>query len=274
MSIKIDKSKLDKFKFNRELLGDWIYRLDDLSLKFKRGKPFENIVIDNFFNLDFIKKVEEEFPDNYDNWYKYDNPLEKKYAFDNINKLKPNLQSIFYLLSIPEVVSLFKKISGIDNLEYDDYLHGAGIHAHPKDGKLAIHLDYEKHPLSGKERRLNLILYLNREWKDEWYGGTELWNEEVSKCITKSNIKFNSCLIFKTNDISWHGLPEPINCPDNVFRKTLAYYYVSPLESKKNDEEYRKKATYTLRPQDEKSEYLQRLIKIRSERRLEEEDLE
>ena len=58
-------------------------------------------------------------------------------------------------------------------------------------------MDYEKHPFSGKERRLNLILYLNREWKDEWYGGTELWNEEVTQCITKSNIKFNSCLIFR-----------------------------------------------------------------------------
>lgn len=69
-------------------------------------------------------------------------------------------------------------------------------------------------------------------------------------------------------------MPEPINCPNGVFRKTLAYYYVSPLESKKNKEEYRKKATYTLRPQDENSEYLQRLIKIRSERRLEEEDME
>ena len=62
-----------------------------------------------FFNIDFIKKVEEEFPDNYDKWYKYDNPLEKKYAFDNINKLKPNLQSVFYLLSKSEVVDLSKK---------------------------------------------------------------------------------------------------------------------------------------------------------------------
>ena len=109
MSIKIDKSKLDKFKLNREIFGSWINNLEDLSLTFKKGKPFENIVIDIFFNFDFIKKVEEEFPDNYDDWYKYDNPLEKKYAFDDINKLKPNLQSIFYLLSIPEVVNLFKK---------------------------------------------------------------------------------------------------------------------------------------------------------------------
>lgn len=145
---------------------------------------------------------------------------------------------------------------------------------------MAIHLDYEKHPISGKERRLNLILYLNKEWKEEWLGSTELWNQDVTECIFKSPIKFNSCLIFRTNDISWHGLPEPIQCPEGVFRKSLAYYYISPLESKGSinkiggqEDGYRKKATYTLRPQDEKSDYLLRLIKIRSERRLNDDDL-
>ena len=160
MSIKINISQLREFKYHEEIFGSWVKNLDELSLKFKTAEPFENIVIDNFFNLDFIKKVEEEFPDNYDKWYKYDNPLEKKYAFDDISQLKPNLQSIFYLLSKPEVVDLFKKISGINNLEYDDYLHGAGIHAHPRDGKLAIHLDYEKHPFSRKRKKtkFNFIL--------------------------------------------------------------------------------------------------------------------
>ena len=57
MSIKIDKSKLDKFKFNREIFGSWINNLEDLSLKFKKGKPFENIVIDNFLILILLKKL-------------------------------------------------------------------------------------------------------------------------------------------------------------------------------------------------------------------------
>ena len=50
--------------------------------------------------------------------------------------------------------------SALSNLEYDKYLHGAGLHKHPKYGRLNIHLDYEKHPISGKERRLNIILFI------------------------------------------------------------------------------------------------------------------
>ena len=276
MSIKLEKKKLEKLNFeNNKIFGSWINNLEQLNKNFINAQPYEHIVIDNFLNDEYISNIEKEFPENYDDWFKYNNPLEVKYAYDNIRNLKKNTEFLFYILSSPQVINLFRKITGINNLNYDEYLHGAGIHAHPRDGKLAIHLDYEKHPISGKERRLNLILYLNKEWKEEWFGSTELWNQDVTECIFKSPIKFNSCLIFRTNDISWHGLPEPIQCPEGVFRKSLAYYYISPLESKGSinkiggqEDGYRKKATYTLRPEDEKSDYLLRLIKIRSERRL------
>ena len=281
MSIKIDKQKLEKLNFkNNKIFGSWINNLEQLNKNFINAQPYEHIVIDNFLNDEYISNIEKEFPENYDDWFKYNNPLEVKYAYDNIGNLKKNTEFLFYILSSPQVINLFRKITGINNLNYDEYLHGAGIHAHPRNGKLAIHLDYEKHPISGKERRLNLILYLNKEWKEEWLGSTELWNQDVTECIFKSPIKFNSCLIFRTNDISWHGLPEPIKCPEGVFRKSLAYYYISPLESKRSinkigglEDGYRKKATYTLRPEDEKSDYLLRLIKIRSERRLNDDDL-
>jgi len=280
MSIKIDKQKLEKLNFkNNKIFGSWINNLEQLNKNFINAQPYEHIVIDNFLNDEYISNIEKEFPENYDDWFKYNNPLEVKYAYDNIGNLKKNTEFLFYILSSPQVINLFRKITGINNLNYDEYLHGAGIHAHPRNGKLAIHLDYEKHPISGKERRLNLILYLNKEWKEEWLGSTELWNQDITECIFKSPIKFNSCLIFRTNDISWHGLPEPIKCPEGVFRKSLAYYYISPLESTGSinkigqKDGYRKKATYTLRPQDEKSDYLLRLIKIRSERRLNDNDL-
>jgi hypothetical protein len=65
-----------------------------------------------------------------------------------------------------------------------------------------------------------------------------------------------------------------------VFLESLWLTIISPLESKGSinkiggqEDGYRKKATYTLRPQDEKSDYLLRLIKIRSERRLNDDDL-
>ena len=109
-----------------------------------------------------------------------------------------------------------------------------------------MHLDYEKHPKSGKLRRINIILYMSKNWNKEWNGQTELWDKNMEECKAKSNVVFNTALIFKTNDISWHGLPEEIKFPEGIFRKTIAYYYVSDFNYEKK--KYRNKATYTTRP--------------------------
>jgi hypothetical protein len=135
-------------------------------------------------------------------------------------------------------------------------------------------LDYEKHPYSGKERRLNVIFLLSKNWKPEWNGCNELWDENVVHCIKKTEIVFNRAIIFKTNDISWHGLPEKIMCPDNVYRKSLAYYYVSPLNNIKDNDKYRSKAVFVKRPNDTYDENLEILYKIRPYRRITKEDIE
>jgi hypothetical protein len=198
---------------------------------------------------------------------------EDKDGIYNIENLPSELKNYFYYLSHQKMVEFFQKLTDIPNLTYDEYLHGAGLHCHPKHGRLNVHLDYEKHPYSGKERRINVIYFLSKEWLPEWNGQNELWNENVTDCITKTEIKFNRAIIFKTNDISWHGLPEKIICPENVFRKSLAYYYVSPLNSHKSEESYRKKAKYVKRPQDKFDAGLEELYKIRPRRRITKEDI-
>jgi len=170
------------------------------------------------------------------------------------------------------MIQRFRTLTDINDLTYDEYLHGAGLHCHPRYGKLNIHLDYEKHPYSGKERRLNVIYFLSKNWNPEWKGSNELWDAKVTQCVQKTEVVFNRAIIFKTNDISWHGLPEPIQCPDKICRMSLAYYYVSPLNTSKDEKEYRKKAKYTRRPCDPPCAQLDQLFEIRSLRRIEPED--
>jgi hypothetical protein len=223
----------------------------------------------------------ENFPEDFENWHSYNNPLEVKYANDNIDTMSEKINNYFYILSTSEMINIFSKLTNIKNLEYDPYLHGAGLHAHPNRGRLNIHLDYEKHPkLFNKERRLNIILFLNKEWNDQWNGDNQLWDKHMKKCVVKTYPKFNRAVIFKTNDISWHGLPEILNCPEETYRKTLAYYYVSPLMSKlkidkfgNNGVGYRTKATFIKRPQDEYNEKIDKLYKIRPNRRISHEDM-
>jgi hypothetical protein len=254
--------------------GDWTKDVSALNTLFLNAKPFEHVVIDNFLETSYAEKISEIFPVVNSDWHEYKNPIEVKYTYDNINELDKDTKDFFYYLSTPELTNIMRDITSIRNLEYDEYLHGAGLHKHPRYGRLNIHLDYEKHPISGKERRLNVILFMSKDWDPLWNGANELWDKDVTKCITKTHVKFNRAIIFKTNDISWHGLPDKIMCPDDVFRNSLAYYYVSPLNTLKTEENYRKKAMFVKRPEDPFDEQLQKLYDIRPHRRITQEDMD
>ena len=279
----LDLKLVENRENKKSLFGVWINNIEDLKTQFLNADPFEHIIIPNFLNEEYAEELSKKFPEDVESgkWYKYDNPLEKKYARDDIQNFPVCLKQFFYLLSTGEVTSAFSELSNIENLECDPYLHGAGLHAHPKDGLLHMHLDYEKHPHMEKERRLNMILYMSKDWKEEWNGETQLWDKNMENCIVKSRVKFNTAIIFKTNEKSWHGLPEKICCPEGILRKSIAYYYVSPIITGSKTEKfgndgsgYRTKATYTKRPQDPFCEKMDKLYKIRPFRLITQQDLD
>lgn len=73
---------------------------------------------------------------------------------------------------------------------------------------------------------LNLLLYLNRDWQDEWGGFLELWDADAKHCVQKIKPIFNRCVVFQTSaQASYHGHPTPLACPEDVSRKSLALYY-------------------------------------------------
>lgn len=280
---KIDDDYLNNLQnFNEnEIFGEW-YKLDSESFKnlYINSEPFPNIIINNFLNEEYAEIIYKLFPENYEEWYKYNNPLEVKYANDKINDLPLEIKKLFYYLSTTKIINKIREITDINNLNYDSFLHGAGIHAHPRNGRLNLHLDYEKHPILDAQRRINIILYMSKDWKDEWNGQTELWNNDLSQCIVKSSVKFNTALIFQTNEISYHGLPKKILCPQNIYRKSIAYYYISSLENKPNLNKfgsdldgYRKKASFIKKKNDEYDEKLDKFYNIRPYRLINDEDI-
>jgi Rps23 Pro-64 3,4-dihydroxylase Tpa1-like proline 4-hydroxylase len=275
--LKLESNHLNEINSRENILenfGNWVNETNVLKDKFLNSQPFEHIVIENFLNESYANELYELFPKNFDHWHKYENPIEVKYAYDDINNLDEKMKNFFYFLSSDKLIDLFRQITDIKDLTFDEYLHGAGLHCHPRYGKLNIHLDYEKHPFTGKERRLNIIYFLTKEWNDEWNGQNELWDKEAKYCVVKTGIQFNKAIIFKTNNISWHGLPEKILCPENHFRKSLAFYYVSPLTNEKNENNYRKKAQYIITDEKEKNHKgLLTLCEIRANRRLDQNDI-
>jgi hypothetical protein len=263
---------------NTNIFGDWINN-NDLKIE---SNPFDYIIINNFIESDYYNKLQDVLPQKPTNdWWKYENPIEVKYALDKFELMDPAIHNIFYALSHDKIIEKFKSLFNIPNLEFDPYCHGGGLHIHPRYGRLNMHLDYEKHPITNKQRRLNVILYLNDDWNKEWNGDTQLWNKDMTECVVKSYPKANTAIIFVTTEYSWHGLPKIITCPDNVYRRTLAYYYVSDLENKHDLKKqgsdangYRSKAVFIKQPNDPYDERMEELYKIRPYRLITKDDME
>ena len=224
--IKIEDSNVENSNLN--IFGNWI----ENDFNKVNEYPFKHLTIDNFLDDDTFNYLSNliETPD--DNWWKYENPIEVKYAFDKIDLMEDRTKNVFYALSHKTVSQKIGEIFDIKNLEYDPYFHGAGLHMHPRHGRLGMHLDYEKHPHCDKQRRVNIILYLNEQWDNSWNGDTQLWSKNMEKCEVSSYPVKNRAIIFETTEKSWHGVPERILCPTNTFRKTLAFYYISDLDRK------------------------------------------
>lgn len=177
-------------------------------------------------------------------------------------------QTLFAELQSEAFVYWVSKVMGISGLENDPYLHGAGLHS---TKKLDMHLDYSIHPISGKQRRVNLILFLNMQWEESWDGALVLFPSDpktkrmIQATPTRIFPKFNRAVLFETSSISWHGVPytSPISTP----RQTLAVYYVSEPDG---SEDIRYKAEYARMPGQE-DDY-DHLRAIRAMRRLEPSD--
>jgi Rps23 Pro-64 3,4-dihydroxylase Tpa1-like proline 4-hydroxylase len=256
------------------MFGNWIHDIPSLTQKFQAAEPFEHVILENFLQEDLAKALTVAFPtpEREKNivWHQYDNPLEQKFACNDFeNPGLSRYKSVFDRWQLEETVELFRQITGISDLEPDPFLHGAGIHTSPTRGKLDIHLDYSIHPLSGKERRLNLIYYLNETWDETWGGNLQLRDPSLTQ-IKEIPLKWNTAVLFRTCDISYHGFPEPMRCPPAEFRKSLAIYYVTPP---RQEASHRFKAKFVPLPGQPVSDKLKKLYDIRPERRITENDL-
>jgi hypothetical protein len=101
------------------------------------------------------------------------------------------------------------------------------MHQIVRGGKLGVHVDFNKHPHTKLDRRLNLLIYLNRDWEEEHGGHFELWDTEGKEFRKRVLPVFNRCVVFSTTEVSYHGHPHPLQCPEGQSRKSLAMYYYS-----------------------------------------------
>ncbi len=201
---------------------------DALRTRVRQASPFPHFKIDEFLDPAFAQSVLEAFPS-------FDQALKVGTSFNAVNeykKVQVTDSSLFaepiaqlnQALAAPEFLELMGYVFDIPNLVADDQLFGGGIHQTGPRGHLDVHIDFNYIEDRALHRRLNILVYFNKDWREEWGGNIELWDKDVKVCQHSFVPIFNRCVVFATNEISFHGVTA-VKCPPGMSRKSFAAYY-------------------------------------------------
>lgn len=209
------------------------WNIVEQSKEFQSATPFNFIAIDNFFQDDLIQKILDDFDNqDFNTWDKRDHDkIQIKWRSDwkDDTDVPTNTLKLIQYLNSGNFLRYLSQLTGIQGIIPDPYLTGGGFNQINRGGTLAVHADGNWHDLMGVHRRLNVILYLNKDWQDEWGGHLELWSKTKDnkpyKCEHRISPLLNRLVVFRTDDYSFHGHPTPLKCPENKNRRSLILYY-------------------------------------------------
>lgn len=228
---------------------------------FASAEPFPHVVVDDLFDELLLNRVLEEFPSPKDiDWIEYDTPHERKLATKNVEQIGPLTRSLINALNSSAFIEFIEDLTGIQGLIPDPHLDGGGLHQIPPGGKLGIHSDFLVQQRLKLDRRLNLIVYLNKDWKEEYGGHLEFWKPEMKEAAKKILPVFNRLVVFSTTSTSFHGHPEPLTCPPDRTRKSIALYYYSNGRPKEETVGIRP-TLFQMRPNERTTWKLRQIIK-------------
>src|SRR5947207_10754222 len=196
--------------------------------EYGKARPFPHVVIDEFLPWDLIDGVIAEFPAPVQtSWKAYDDQRQRKLEGTDESVMGPITRALFHEFNSSTFVDFLEDLTGIPGLIPDPHLDGGGLHQIERGGFLKVHSDFNWHDRLLLDRRLNLILYLNKGWLEAYGGNLELWDGAMTRCERRILPVANRCVIFNTTDFSNHGHPDPLACPEGMTRKSMALYYFS-----------------------------------------------
>lgn len=206
---------------------------ESLSESYCFAEPFPHMVADHFLPEAVARAALEHFPRQALN---SDKVFEMGYAGLHKRQILPEecdaaARQMFQFFNSRPMLEFLEGLSSIPGLIPDPYFTGGGFHETARGGKLGIHADFRINEQLHLHRRLNVIIYLNEGWKDEWGGALELWDRDMKAKRLEVAPLFNRCVIFNTDADSFHGHPDPLQCPEGVTRRSIALYYYTASES-------------------------------------------
>lgn len=214
---------------------------------YRAGAPFPHIVLDDVLRPEAFEQAVKEFPATGDEfWRGYLHLNETKYSNTEPDTWGSSLRGIAEDFCSPRFVKFLEDLTGIEGMMADWSMDGGGLHQTLRGGHLNIHADFSSHHTHENwARRVNILLYLNEEWHDDWGGKLELWNKDMTRCEGKVTPQGNRMLVFTTTLDSFHGHPDGLTCPEGEARRSMALYYFT-----EEDQAVRRSTNYQPRPQD------------------------
>lgn len=202
-----------------------------LRQEFDNAKPYRHLVIDNFLKDEVADALNEKFPTVEDLRKHWRGLNENKFEGSEFEKFDPVFQQLKEDLFNEDLYRWVSEITGIEDVFITDDSLGAGLHQGGNGSFLDVHIDFNIHHIKNVHRRLNLLIYLEKDWKDEYGGKLELWNADMTSCDRLVKPLFNRAVLFETNEISYHGYGK-ITLPEGVTRKSFfAYFYTHEREN-------------------------------------------
>lgn len=220
---------------------------EELAARYAAATPFPHIVIDNFLPESLFRAAAAEFPPvDERSWINYVHVNSRKHGNTKADTWPPTLQLVARALTSDRYVKFLDRLTDHDGLIADWSMDGGGLHQSHAGGYLNIHADFTSHHTQRDwRRRVNLLLYFNPHWDETWGGELQFWLPDMSGCAKRTMPVGNRAVIFTTTERSFHGHPDPMSCPPEVARCSMALYYFTAEERP-----VARSTTYRARPGD------------------------
>lgn len=200
-----------------------------LHADYDAADPYPHAVLDDFLPLDLLRRVNEEFPGRKAGRFADDQSnLKTGYQLDLVES--PFITNLLSALNAAPFLGFLEALTGIERLLPDPYFDGSGLHETARGGHLSIHTDFNLHRKFPLFRRINLILFLNEDWEEEYGGELELWSRDMQERRNAVLPCMARAVVFNTDESSYHGHPEPLRSPEGVYRRSIALYYFTVPE--------------------------------------------
>lgn len=201
-----------------------------LAEQYQNAGPFPHIMMEEFLPRDFLRSLLPEYPST-DNKTGFNRNQERsKYQFTPGEIPGRRLRNLLMELNSPAMLAFLEEMTGIKHLIPDPYFSGGGLHITKSGGHLSIHADFNVNRKMNVERRLNLLIYMNDDWPEEYGGHLELWDRNMKKCEKRILPTLGRAVVFNTSLDSYHGQPDPVTCPPERSRLSIATYYYTSSE--------------------------------------------